>query len=292
MSLPNIDWNALWRENHARRFKSARDPGFWDERAPEFARHAQTGDYVSQFMAILKPQPAWRVLDIGSAAGTLAIPMAPWVKHVTAMDPSARMRELLQKRCEKEGIDNIQIVEGRWEDDWDALGIGVHDVAIASRSLIVDDLQSAMVKIQRHASHRVVLSAMVGDGPHDRRIFEAAGREFSTGADYIVLVNLLRQMGIFADLTFIRNSQQKSYRDVEDALNGMRWMLKGMTSDEEDRVRTYLTRTLVRGNGRWKLPYERVVRWAVIGWDMDNVDHPSWCQDHNSAMELPVTELS
>ncbi len=272
MNLPNIDWNALWREGHDRRFKSARDPGFWDRRAPEFSRHAQTGNYASQFMSIVKPRPAWRVLDIGSAAGTLAIPMAPRVKRVTAMDPSARMRELLQTRCKQEGIDNIRIVDGRWEDDWDTLGIGVHDVAIASRSLIVDDLQGAIIKIQRHASHRVVLSAMVGDGPHDRRIFEAAGREFSPGADYIVLVNLLRQMGIFADLTFICNTMQKTYQDVEDALNAMRWMLQGMTRDEEDRLRKYLSRTLVRENGQWKLPYAKVVRWAVIWWNTDGVD--------------------
>ncbi|WP_054694029.1 hypothetical protein [Desulfosarcina cetonica] len=188
------------------------------------------------------------------------------------MDPSARMRELLQQRCDNEGIGNIRIVDGRWEDDWDVLGVGVHDVAIASRSLIVDDLQGAIEKLQRHASRRVVLSAMVGDGPHDRRIFDAVGREFIAGADYILLVNLLRQMGIFADLTFICQHQQKNYRDVEDALNGMRWMLQGMTPDEEDRLRTYLARTLVRENGRWKLPYQRIVRWAVIGWNTNGVD--------------------
>ena len=152
--------------------------------------------------------------------------------------------------------------------------------------------KGAIVKLQQHASHRVVLSAMVGDGPHDRRIFEAAGREFSTGADYIILVNLLRRMEIFANLSFIRNSQQETYRDVEDALNGMRWMLQGLTPDEEDRLRSYLTRTLVRKNGHWTLPYERVVRWAMIWWDTDDVDDPSRGQDYNSAMELPVTELS
>ena len=274
MDFPNIDWNDLWRNSHSRRFKPVRDPGFWDNRAPEFARHAKTGNYVPQFMAILKPQPAWRVLDVGSAAGTLAVPMAPWVKHVTAMDPSGRMRELLQQRCEHEGIDNIRIVDGRWEDDWDALGIGVHEVAIASRSLIVDDLQAAIAKLQRHASQRIVLSAMVGDGPHDRRIVEAVGREFTSGADYIILVNLLRQMGIFANLTFIRSIQQKTYRDVDDALNGMRWMLQGMTAAEEDRLRNYLTRTLVREreNGHWKLPYRKAVRWAVVWWDKEDTD--------------------
>ncbi len=209
-------------------------------------------------MAILKPQSAWRVLDVGSAAGTLAVPLAPWVKTVTAVDPSGRMRELLRERCQKEGIDNIRVVGGRWEDDWEALGLGVHDVAIASRSLIVEDLRGAIEKLQRHASRRVVLSAMVDDGPRDRRIIEAVGREFSTAADYIVVVNLLRQMDIYANLAFTCSDLQRTYRDVEDALDGMRWMLPGLTADEDDRLRDHLTRTLVRENGHWKLPYRRV----------------------------------
>ena len=271
MHLPNIDWNVLWRESHAGQFKPSRDPGFWDKRAPEFAKHAKSGNYPRQFMAILNPQPEWRVLDIGSAAGTLAIPLATQVKAVTAVDPSARMRELLQARCQQEGIDNIRVVGGRWEDDWDALGIGVHDVAIASRSLIVEDLQSAIEKLQRHASRRVVLSAMVADGPRDRRIIEAAGREFTNGADYIVVVNLLRQMGIYANLTFTCSDLARTYRDVEDALGGMRWMLPELTANEEDRLRNHLARTLVRENGHWKLPYRRVVRWAVIWWDKENI---------------------
>jgi len=269
MHLPNIDWNGLWRESHAGRFRPSRDPGFWDKRAPEFAKHAKSGNYPNQFLDILKPQPAWRVLDIGSAAGTLAVPLAPQVKAVTAVDPSGRMRELLRKRCEQEGIDNIRVVGGRWEDNWDALGIGVHDVAIASRSLIVEDLQGAIEKLQRHASRRVALSAMVADGPRDRRIIEAVGREFTNGADYIVVVNLLHQMGIYANLTFTCSDLKRAYHDVEDALDSMRWMLPGLTVDEEDRLRDHLARSLVREDGHWKLPYRRVVRWAVIWWDTD-----------------------
>ena len=271
MYLPTVDWNALWRESYAKQFKLSRDPEYWDKRAPEFAKRAKTGNYPDQFMAILNPQPEWRVLDVGSADGTLAVPLATRVKAVTAVDPSGRMRELLQERCQKDGIDNVRVVGGRWEDDWDTLGIGVHDAAIASRSLIVEDLQGAIEKLQRHASRRVVLSAMVGDGPRDRRIIEAVGREYSTGADYIVVVNLLRQMGICANLAFTCGDLQRTYRDVEDALNSMRWMLPELTADEESRLKAHLSRTLVRESSRWKLPYRRVVRWAVIWWDMDDL---------------------
>ena len=270
MSLPNSDyWNGLWRESHVRRPKAACDPKFWDKRAPEFAKNAKDGGYPDRFMEILKPQPTWRVLDVGCAAGTLAIPLASRVKAVTAMDPSERMRELLKERCDHENIDNVRIVDGRWEDDWQALELGVHDVAIASRSLIVEDLQGAIEKLQAHASRRVILSAMVGDGPRDRRIIEAVGREFVPGADYIVLVNLLRQIGIFANLAFIRSNKQNTYRDVDDAVADMRWMIREMTSVEEEKLRAHLTATLIREGDRWKLPYENVVRWAVVWWDLD-----------------------
>jgi SAM-dependent methyltransferase len=217
----------------------------------------------------MKPQPPWSVLDIGCAAGTLAIPMAPGVRRITAMDPSAAMRTLLKERCDRAGIGNIRIVDGRWEDDWDQLGIGMHDVAVASRSLMVEDLQKAILKLQRHARHKVYISTLVGDGPRDRNIIEAVGRTFRPGPDYSVAFNLLHQMGIFANLRFTRTREEKSYKDVADALNSIRWMVQGITGEEEKKLEDYLRRTLVRKNGRLKLPYPRVVRWAVLWWEKD-----------------------
>ncbi|MGV8075602.1 MAG: class I SAM-dependent methyltransferase [Syntrophobacteraceae bacterium] len=269
MSLPAIDWNELWRKAQVEKHVPTHDPNFWDRRAHEFNRHATTGDYIGQFMAIMKLEPNWSVLDVGSAAGTLAAPLAPLVKSITAMDSSTAMLSLLEERCRKEGIDNIRIVKGRWEDDWDELGIGIHEVAIASRSLIVDDLKDAVLKLQRHASKRVYISALVDDGPHDRKIVEAVGRKFRAGADYIHVFNLLSQLGIYANVSFTVTREEKTYSDVEDALNSMRWMVHAMSPEEEVRLRSHLSECLVSENGRLKLPYPRIVRWAVMWWDKE-----------------------
>jgi SAM-dependent methyltransferase len=269
MTLPDIDWNEVWRTLQAEKHAIRRDPKFWNKRAPEFTRRAEASGYVGRFMAIMDPQPDWTVLDVGCAAGTLAVPLAPVVNRITAMDPSDAMLALLEKRRQNLGFTNIDVVKGRWEDDWEALGIGVHDVAVASRSLVVEDLREAIVKLQRYAAKRVYISTLVDDGPRDRRIVEAAGRPFYPGADYIVVYNLIRQMGIHADVAFICKSKDKTYSDVEDALNSMRWMVHDMTAEEETRLRTYLCKNLVRENGRWKMPGRRTVRWAVIWWDND-----------------------
>jgi SAM-dependent methyltransferase len=269
MTLPDIDWNEVWRTTQAEKHAIRRDPKFWDKRAPEFTRRAEASGYVGRFMAIINPQPDWSVLDIGSAAGTLAVPLAPVVNRVTAMDPSDAMLALLKKRCQKQGITNINIVKGGWEDDWETFGIGVHDVTVASRSLVVENLRETILKLQRYAAKRVYISTLVDDGPFDRRIVEAAGRPFYPGADYIVVYNLLRQMGIYADVTFICKSKEKTYSSVEDALDSMRWMVHDMTAEEEEKLRCYLADALIPDGDRWKMPRLKPVRWAVLWWDKD-----------------------
>jgi SAM-dependent methyltransferase len=272
MVLPDIDWNGVWRTIQAEKHASRRDPKLWEKRAPDFTRRAEAYGYVGRFIAIMNPQPDWSVLDIGCAAGTLAVPLAPFVNRITALDPSDAMLALLEKRRQKQGITNIDIVKGRWEEDWDKLGIGVHDVAIASRSLVVEDLRGAVLKLQRHAARQIYISTLVDDGPRDRRIVEAAGRPFHPGPDYIVVYNLLRQMGICANVTFICKKKEKTYKNVEDALNSMRWMVHEMTPEEEAKLRNYLCKNLVKEGGRWKMPGRRTVRWAVIWWQKERVD--------------------
>ncbi len=267
MDMKNCDWNEVWREARARTCFPEHDRKFWDRRAPSFTRHAGKSDYIGQFMRIMNAKPHWSVLDIGSGAGTLAVPLAGSVRRITAMDPSDTMRSLLEERCSREGISNIRVVNGRWEDDWEEKGIGMHDVVIASRSMVVEDLRSAIVKLDAHARERVYISTLVGDGPHDRHILQAAGRKFWQGPDYICVCNLLYQMGIFANLTFTINEEDRRFGSVEEAFESVRWMIDQMTPDEEEMLKKFLREYLVLEDGRWRLPRPRVVRWAVLWWE-------------------------
>ncbi len=270
MSVPNIDWNEVWQDSqahHARRRHSGKK--FWNKRAPEFTRAVAAGDYVEQFLTLLRPEPDWTVLDMGCAAGTLAVPLAPDVASVTAVDPSSRMRELLQERCDEAGITNVRVVDGSWQASWEEMGIGSHDVVIGSRSLIMENLRDAVLKAHRCARKKVFLSTLVDEGPHDRRIIEAAGRSFNLGPDYIVVLNLLRQMGIFANVAFTYNERKRAYPDIDAAVADNRWMILDMTGEEEARLRDYLVRTLVPENGGLRMPGQRPVRWAVLSWDKE-----------------------
>lgn len=261
-----IDWNDAWmqaKEALAR----VDNQEFWNKRAPSFSTHVRETDYEKHFLRMMPVDTAWSVLDVGCAAGTLAIPLSKIVRSVTALDFSPVMIDMLRQRCTESGITNITPIVGRWEDDWDSLGIGQYDVAIASRSLVIDNLADGIAKLNRAARRMVCISALVGDGPFDRRLYEAVGRPLTMGPDYIYVYNYLHQIGIYANVGFISNTEWKTYESPAEALEKMLWMLDGITPEEEQRLKDYLAIELVMHEGRWRLPEPKIVRWAFISWE-------------------------
>jgi SAM-dependent methyltransferase len=267
MNIQTIDWNDAWKEARAQRIFPERDRTFWNKRAPDFAEISMKTGYAEAFLKIINPKKTWTIFDMACGAGTLAIPFAGYVKSITAVDFSEKMLEILQEKCNQAGIANVRTIKASWEDNWSKAGIGQHDVVIASRSLVVDDLRHAITKLNDIARKRVYISTIVDDGPHDRRIFEAVGRELHAGPDYIYNYNLLYRMGIYANINFIIEDNHKTYRNHGEAIDSVRWMLDDITSEEEKKLEDYFDRHLIFSEGRWVMDCRKTVRWAVIWWD-------------------------
>ncbi len=263
-----IDWNELWKEarqEKSYRSKSAED---WDKKAPSFARRNSSSQYIDKFIELLHPQPSWSILDVGSGPGTLAIPLAKRVSQVSALDFSPKMLQLLESRAKQKNITNIATYRLAWTDDWQQRGVGVHDVAIASRSLAVDDLQYALEKINQYATKSVVITDKVGHGPFDPMAFEAVGRELKTGPDYIYTVNLLHQMGIRASVNFIDLEESLPCNSVEEAMDYYTWMFHDLSEDEKKRLKKYVQSiTTSSGDGMFTVLRKDVPSWAFIRWE-------------------------
>ncbi|HOP40130.1 MAG TPA: class I SAM-dependent methyltransferase [Geobacteraceae bacterium] len=269
IDIREIDWNRICWEKRKQKASPSSTTEYWDKRAPAFARNSSKSDYAGKFLRFLKLEPHWSLLDVGCAAGTLAIPLAGRVKEITAMDISGTMLDLLHERCLEFKIDNIQTIQGAWEDDWDALGVGEHDVALASRSLITEDFESALTKLNKAARKRVYASTIVGDGPHDRRIYRALGRDLNPGPDYIYLYNLLYRMGIRANVNFITHEERSSYECPEDAFAILSSKMEVVTHEEADILRSFLKEHLILDENRWTMSYKRKICWAVLWWDKE-----------------------
>lgn len=264
-----IDWNTAWQSAQSASTFLRHDETFWNNRAASFADHANhKSDYPQQFLKLIAPESHWRVLDVGCGPGTVAIPLAPLVTRITALDFSRSMLEILKRRSEVMNITRITPVQAAWEDDWMAAGIGPHELVIASRSLTPSDLKAAIAKLNRFATRRVCISAPVGTGPFDQRIMAAVGRTFRPGPDYIYILNQLHAMGIYARLNFTVHPVNRTYVDHDDAVDECNWMLPDMTAEEENRLRRFFKANLVSRDKHWFLPGTPTVRWAVICWEI------------------------
>lgn len=268
MIIDSLDWNEIWKEWRSRRTVAQKSASSWGEHSSKTRR---TGDdtYARRFLRIMEPEPDWTVLDMGCGTGTLALPLARLVQHVTAADFSQGMLDEVEQRCSREGMGNVATKKLAWEDDWQEAGVAYCDVAVASRSLVTEDLRGAISKLQAVAREKVFISTIVRDGPFDRRIFDALGRPLNPGPDYICNYNLLYQMGILARVDFIRQDQ-RTFESREEAVSSMSWTLDRMTPAEEETLQRFIDRHLVKQGDHWATDYEFTPVWAVLWWETNS----------------------
>ncbi|WP_051305337.1 class I SAM-dependent methyltransferase [Desulfogranum mediterraneum] len=268
LKYPAIDWNQLRREAFPSSGSRRRDPSSWDQRARSFAKRNSGSLYARKFIALLRPQPHWTILDVGSGPGTLALPLARLVSSITCLDFSAEMLAIVRERCQEEGLDNIRTCRISWSEDWSKEQLPRHRVALASRSLGVADLKGAISRLSAHASDRVVVTDTVRHGPADPAAFQAIGRPLQSKPDYIYTLNLLYQLGYLARVEFIRLDEPLCYGSLAEALAGYAWMFPQLDHREEGLLKKYLRSIASRDqDGTITLHRAQVPTWAFISWN-------------------------
>ncbi len=266
-TFADIDWAELRANAFDKKGWRNKGPKEWDAKANSFAARNKSASYIDLFLALLPLEPNMSVLDVGSGPGTLAIPIATKVKSVTAIDFSKGMLLALNSIASEENITNIKTIHCAWEDDWQAKGIGPHDIAIASRAMGVQDLESALKKIDAWATSYVFLSDRIGETPFDVGAFNAVGRPFAAGPDYIYTVNMLYTLGIHPNISVLTLDREMTFSSMEEAIRSYSWMFSDMTADETVALEKYLQRLIVRrDNDQLTVRRAAPPRWAVIWW--------------------------
>lgn len=261
---------ALWENYHLTKQKRDNE-AYWDRRALGFSRHSGMSNYTKEFIKLCQIHPDWTVLDIGCGSGSLTLEIARRARHVTGVDISGKMLELLEDEAGRKGIGNVDTIKAAWEDDWDRCEVPQADLVIESRALLTPDLPTALKKLQSRSRKRVCLSTVCGDLAYgDRKVIESIGRSLPHPPDYIHVVNCLYDMGINAEVDFISSVKCDCYCNRDAAKQSMLKMLGGVVSEREDALLDdFLEQHLVRTEeNEWVKDYERRTDWACISWDV------------------------
>ncbi|TME54760.1 MAG: class I SAM-dependent methyltransferase [Chloroflexi bacterium] len=212
--MDEIDWETRWRqvvEDRATLASGHVDTGYWDRRAASYAR--STHARVDEFLQVLDPylSPHKTVIDVGAGTGRHTVPLAQRVEWVTAVEPSEGMRSHIA------GRDNITVVASTWED----AEVARADLVVCSHVLYgVAAPVPFIAKLERSATERVFVMLRESDLPHPaaeirRRLVGDAGPRLPRFSE---LFMLLLQMGIAADVDFLRYPIVTRYSDMEEAV--------------------------------------------------------------------------
>ncbi|QYZ80367.1 class I SAM-dependent methyltransferase [Methanofollis formosanus] len=260
------DYNELWRAAVEAQRGEERDPGArWDKKAGAFDRAAGT-DGVPVEICMIGVRPNETVLDIGAGTGRLAVPLARRARYVTALDPSEQMLERLRRHMAKAGLSNYTTLKGRWE----VAEVESHDVVVGANVLGFADLRAALARMDAAAGRAVYLFWHAGEWrePDEmalyRAIFEKGHGNYP---DYLWVVHVLHEMGIYANVTIYGTERASVYSSVDEA--AAEWSrLHDAPEGNEATVRAHFARVLVPLEGGGYV-LRRKRRMAMIRWEKE-----------------------
>ncbi|MEA1985158.1 MAG: class I SAM-dependent methyltransferase [Euryarchaeota archaeon] len=256
MNTNTIDWNEVWKETmqlHDQLHGDAGDTDPWStkENAQRFWNMSQQdgGKHVRKTIDSMTIGPDSRVLDIGAGPGTLVIPLAEQVSHVTAVEPSRGMAGVLQDNIEEYGLENITCVHKRWEDVTTADLDTPFDVIIASFSLHVPDIRDAIQKMVDVSVGHIYLYWFAGETSWDtqyRMIWPRLhGVEYHTGPKCDVLYNALYQMGIYPNIEVFPMDHITRFSSLDEAVEHYRHHYQVTTPVQEAVLRDFLRESVL-----------------------------------------------
>lgn len=264
-NIEHIDWNEVWRKT----VFPVNSAEAWDKRAESFSAQAIDSQYAANFITFLKPQSHWTVFDMGCGSGTLALPLALKVKAVTAVDFSPKMLAKLQNYAVARHIDNIRTLKLSWTDNWSIIPDKSYDVAIASRSLLVENFKDAIEKLMKVARKYVYLALLVDSGKEHDPIYQALGRRLKIPLDYCCCYNILYQMGIRANINILTEYTCVNYATRKAAVDALtKKYIKDLNEQDMTILRAHVNNKLISNAMGWQQQNPLPYRCAVIWWKL------------------------
>lgn len=251
-SIEEIDFNELWKNAYSNsRFgkKEKNLQEFWNRRAKKYSEDIKKKNYEKgeRHIKNLKINSKTTILEIGPGPGTITIPLAKKIKHITVVEPSQEMIKQLMKNANECGIDNITTINKRWEDV-NIDEIEKHDIVVASFSLSMLDIKDALQKINEIADKSVYLFWFVNHPIWEEfyiKLYKKLhNRPYVPAPKSIYIYNILYQMGIYANVVVKEEDYSQSFSDFDEALSYFKDILDIENNEQVEILRNCLGENL------------------------------------------------
>ncbi|MDD2439787.1 MAG: class I SAM-dependent methyltransferase [Methanosarcinaceae archaeon] len=261
MEIKKPDWNEIWKNAMERQRKTNRNTecsNIWNskESAKRFWNSSRENGAERIYKTIegMPLTPQSRILDIGAGPGTLAIPIAQKVAHVTAVEPAEGMMAVLRENLAECALENVESVYKDWEAVEPEIDLlGPYDLVFASYSLGMTDIKASLKKMLEVCSGYVYLYWFAGETSwdlHSKKLWPALhGCEYNAGPKCDVLYNVLYEMGIYPNVKVFPFEHINRFKSLEDALEHFEPHYGIKTEAQKAILRDYLKEVLLEEKG-------------------------------------------
>jgi hypothetical protein len=253
-----IDWAAEWTRHRESspwvqklKERGISSEDFWD--SYKYADSSEEYDGLTGYPGLVLVKmlrflnEESTVLDIGAGAGAYSIPLASVAKSVTVVEPSKGQIARLQKRAKKNGLENIQVINKRWQDV-ERSELERYDLVNAAYCFHIPEIVPALQKMMDVTSGALSLVTLADHGFKD--VYEGIFNEHEEEPEYIYLYNALLQMGYLSDVEILRRRYQLPLEMQLEILKSS----YDFTPELEERLMAHLAETkrlVKRESGLW-----------------------------------------
>ena len=246
---------------------SGRGAEYWDRRAAQFRRMSEQHDPSTDRLVQLLTAAVGNggtFLDVGAGAGRYTIPLAAAASSVTAVEPSAAMREHLDDRVRLAGLRNVHVVPAAWEE----ATVEPHDVVLAAHVLYpIEDIVPFVEKIVTHARRCWFLAIRVEPmGGELAPLWEEVwSTPYPAEPVFLDLYNLLFSRGLrpHAELKPFAGTRTVAFEDAVAQAKSRLFLAEDDTRYDE-RIRSFLTAHMQGDGEQWRWPW-RALEAVVYG---------------------------
>lgn len=272
----NIDFEALWQEGMhdwqgrmpERMVNDELEEAFWAQSMQKKKDKQTDAHAVPIYKRIQKHiPPNASCIEIGPGWGNYTFPLREDVGALTLVDGSASVIHYLQQYFVDDQA--VQFVHAKWED----ANLSPHDIVLGVNCFYrMYHVSAALKKMNDLAKKRVIIGLTTGPiQPHYIVLDEQFGYDIKyPRRDYIELLNILYQLGIYADCEMIKLERIYRYKNLDELYEAQS---KKILSDtfEMDHVKQSLEGFITYENN--EILYRHTFYAAVISWEPVYLEH-------------------
>lgn len=228
-SIP--DYHAVWRaalaetdaEYGERRLSDAAERAFWKRFMAGRAGYRPDPEaalILAELKRLLAGHRRDSALEIGPGWGNYTVELARWFGSLTCVDLSPDVLRYIRQLAVSESCGPIRTVCSSWEQY--AAGPPVNVVFGYNCFYRMRDLKVCIRKMNQSATDLCVMGMSTVELPPAYAAFrQQLGLDCRhSPVDYMIIYNLLYQMGLEADVRIIRFNEHVNYRTWQDVLLG------------------------------------------------------------------------